>query len=49
MQALGFSVWRYQTVGAVEGGKRRLMAEEVMGLAWALNTSISTLMTPSSR
>ena len=44
MQALGFSAWRYQTVGVVESGKRHLMAEEVIALAWVLETTIATLM-----
>jgi hypothetical protein len=46
MCALGFSEWRYQTVGQVEKGKRRLTAEEVMALAWVMETSITTLMRP---
>ena len=47
MRALGFSEWRYQTVGVVETGKRRLTAEEVMALAWVLEISISALMRPA--
>jgi hypothetical protein len=47
MRALGFSEWRYQTVGVVESGKRKLSAEEVMALAWVLEISISALMRPA--
>jgi transcriptional regulator with XRE-family HTH domain len=46
MQALGFDVWVRQTVARVEGGKRRLTAEEVFGLAMALRVSVMHLMTP---
>lgn len=46
MRALGFGEWRYQTVGQVEKGKRKLSAEEVMALAWVLGASITALMTP---
>jgi transcriptional regulator with XRE-family HTH domain len=48
MKALGFSGWRYQTVGVVENGKRKLSAEEVMALAWVLELSISALMSPAA-
>jgi transcriptional regulator with XRE-family HTH domain len=44
MRALGFGEWRYQTVGVIENGKRKLSAEEVMALAWVLGTTITTLM-----
>jgi len=44
MRALGYGAWRYQTVGAVEKGKRRLMAEEVMALACVMETTIAALM-----
>jgi transcriptional regulator with XRE-family HTH domain len=47
MRALGYKSWLYQTVGNVENGKRRVSAEEVFGLGWALGTSIAALMRPT--
>jgi transcriptional regulator with XRE-family HTH domain len=47
MRSLGFSEWRFQTVGNVERGKRRLAAEELLGLALALETTIQHLVDPS--
>ena len=47
MRRLGFSEWRYQTVGVAEKGKRRITAEEVMALAWVLQTSVYELMRPA--
>jgi transcriptional regulator with XRE-family HTH domain len=47
MRALGYGEWRYQTVGKVEHGKRRLTAAEVMALAWVLETNIPALMSPA--
>ena len=47
MRALGYTEWRYQTVGAVERGKRRLTAEEVMALAQVLETNLVALMSPA--
>jgi hypothetical protein len=46
MRALGYSAWRRQTVASVEQAKRRLTAEEVLGLALALETNISSLLIP---
>lgn len=46
MRALGFDVWVRQTVARVEGGKRRLTAEEVFGLALALETRVTALIEP---
>lgn len=46
MRALGFPVWVRQTVARAENGKRRLTAEEVFGLAIALEVSVMTLMEP---
>jgi hypothetical protein len=46
MRALGHTAWLYQTVGHVEKGKRRITAEEVLGLAETLETSIGRLMSP---
>jgi transcriptional regulator with XRE-family HTH domain len=47
MRALGFSAWARQTVSRVERGTRRVTAEEVFGLAYALETSIGRLMAPT--
>jgi transcriptional regulator with XRE-family HTH domain len=46
MRALGYSAWLHQTVGNVERGKRRLVAEELLGLALALETTVNNLMLP---
>lgn len=46
MRALGFSAWVRQTVQRVEREKRRLVAEEIFGLALALDTSIAALYAP---
>jgi transcriptional regulator with XRE-family HTH domain len=46
MRALGFLVWVRQTVARIESGKRRLTAEEVFGLAIALEVSVMHLMEP---
>jgi transcriptional regulator with XRE-family HTH domain len=46
MRALGFTSWRYQTVGVAESGDRALKAEEVPALAEVLETTIFTLMKP---
>jgi transcriptional regulator with XRE-family HTH domain len=45
MQHLGYSAWLYQTVGNVERGKRRVTAEELLGLALCLEVSIPALTT----
>jgi transcriptional regulator with XRE-family HTH domain len=47
MRALGYSEWRYQTVGQVERGKRRLTGEEIMALSWVLGTTVFALMRPT--
>jgi transcriptional regulator with XRE-family HTH domain len=44
MRSLGFSEWRFQTVGNVERGRRRLTAEELLGLALALETTLLHLL-----
>lgn len=44
MQALGFSAWLRQTVANVEKGRRRVTAEEIFGLGFALETSMSALI-----
>lgn len=46
MRALGFSAWRRQTVASAEKNTRRLTAEEVLGLAVALETRITALLEP---
>jgi transcriptional regulator with XRE-family HTH domain len=45
MRALGFS-WHPQTVGEVENGRRRVTAEEILGLAAVLETSVGRIMSP---
>ena len=47
MAALGFE-WRQQIVAAAETARRQLKAAEVLGLAYALETSVGVLMEPSS-
>lgn len=46
MRALGFDAWFYQTVGNIERGHRRVTAEEIHGLSWALETTIPVLTGP---
>jgi 8-oxo-dGTP diphosphatase len=43
MRALGFREWRRQTAGNIESGKRRVTAEELLGLALALDTTVARL------
>jgi len=47
MRALGFASWHRQTMGKVERGERRLMAEEVIALTHVLETTLYGLMSPS--
>lgn len=47
MRALGYEAWLHQTVGNVEKGKRRVTAEEILGLSYALETSVAALMMPT--
>jgi transcriptional regulator with XRE-family HTH domain len=47
MTALGYTIWKQQTVVAVEHSRRRLAAVELLGLALALETTIAALLTPS--
>lgn len=47
MKAQGFEAWIRQTVGATERGRRRPTAEEIVGLAFALETTAARLMAPS--
>jgi transcriptional regulator with XRE-family HTH domain len=44
MRGLGFTNWHRQTLSRVEQGDRRLVAEELLGLSLALETTISKLM-----
>ena len=46
MRNLGFPGWHPQTVSSSEKGKRRTTAEEILGLALALETTVQRLMTP---
>jgi transcriptional regulator with XRE-family HTH domain len=46
MQALGFRSWLSQTVSASERGKRRITAEEVIGLCVALEHPPGALLLP---
>lgn len=46
MRTLGYDNWIRQTVSRTERGERRVLAEEVVGLAIALQTSVWQLMTP---
>jgi transcriptional regulator with XRE-family HTH domain len=47
MRALGFP-WKQQTVTSVEKNKRRVTAEEVLGLALSLEISMAALITADS-
>lgn len=48
MRALGHDAWIRQTVSSTEKARRRVTAEEIFALAWALETSISALMAATS-
>lgn len=48
MRALGFG-WQQQTLASVEKAKRRATADEILGLALALETTISALMRATDR
>lgn len=45
MGALGWN-WHPQTVSEVEAGRRALRADEVLGVALALETTVAALMSP---
>jgi transcriptional regulator with XRE-family HTH domain len=47
MRALGFTAWHRQTASAVEKGDRRLLAEEILGLASVLGVPMAALMRPA--
>lgn len=46
MRALGYSAWLRQTVANVEKARRRVTAEEILGLSLALQTTMAALMAP---
>ncbi|MGH3274329.1 MAG: helix-turn-helix domain-containing protein [Streptosporangiaceae bacterium] len=46
MRKLGFTAWLRQTVANVEKGRRGLRAEEIIGLALALETTVPQLLEP---
>lgn len=45
MRALGFTNWHRQTLGKVERGERRLLADELLWLAVAMDITVSVLTT----
>src|ERR1700751_5291039 len=45
MRVLGWK-WVRQTVGEAERGRRRLTADEILGAAIALETTVARLLTP---
>lgn len=47
MRALGYTTWHRQTMGKIERGDRRLLATEVMALAWVLGASYFELIKPA--
>jgi transcriptional regulator with XRE-family HTH domain len=47
MRFLGFDGWVRQTVGSTEKPSRRVTAEEIFGLALALEVSMSELLAPT--
>jgi transcriptional regulator with XRE-family HTH domain len=46
MRNLGFKAWLRSTMSLAEQGKRRVNAEELLGLALVLETSVVRLATP---
>ncbi len=48
MRQLGYSSWIRQTVSNTIRGKRRLVAEELLGISVAANVSIVSLLLPSA-
>jgi transcriptional regulator with XRE-family HTH domain len=48
MRAMGFGNWHRQTLSKIETGERRLLADELLALAYALDTSIEMLVTPAA-
>lgn len=47
MRALGYETWHRQTMGKVMRSERRVLSEEMLALALALETSIAALMAPA--
>jgi|SRR5271166_6071947 len=47
MRSLGFATWHRQTLGKIERGDRRLLAGELVALAWALQTNLFALLKPA--
>lgn len=43
MRNLGYTNWHRQTMGKVEQGERRVLAEEILGLAVCLGTTVPKL------
>jgi hypothetical protein len=48
MRELGYEKWHRGILGKIERGQRRLLADELLGLAYALETSIEILLTPAA-
>jgi transcriptional regulator with XRE-family HTH domain len=48
MRQLGFPNWHRQTLSRIEQGQRNLLAAELLGLAYALETSIDVLLAPAA-
>ena len=48
MRQLGYSAWIRQTVSNTVRGKRKLVAEELLGISVAVEVSIVTLLLPSA-
>lgn len=46
MNALGFGDWHQQTLASIEKGRRRVTAEEVLGLVLALESTLDRLLSP---
>jgi transcriptional regulator with XRE-family HTH domain len=46
MNSLGYSDWHRQTLSRVERSDRRIQAEELLGLAIVLETSVTRLLAP---
>lgn len=44
MRSLGYTNWYQQTFSKIQRGERRLMADEIFGLAWALEINMSALL-----
>jgi transcriptional regulator with XRE-family HTH domain len=48
MRTLGYGTWVRQTIGEIEKGRRRVTADEILGLSFVLETTIPRLMAPVS-